>query len=53
MKFKLKDTMFLELDLNKAEEDPKTAVDFTLLSEMFCRDEEEIKAEEEKRKQDQ
>lgn len=52
MKTKLKDTMFLELDHTKEpEEDPNTAVDFDLLSSMFCRDEKEVKAEEEKKKQ--
>lgn len=41
--------MFLDFDLS-TEEDPTTSiVDFGLLSEMFCRDEKEIKAEEEKK----
>ena len=45
----MKDTLFLELDPSK-EDDPSTEVDFSLLSQMFCRDQEEVKAEEEKRK---
>jgi len=32
------------------EDDPSTDIDFNLLSQMFCRKEEEIKAEEEKKK---
>ena len=43
-KIKVKDTMFVDFDLNK-EDDTSTDVDFGLLSEMFCRREEEIKAE--------
>ena len=41
--------MFVNLDLTK-DEDPATAVDYGLLSEMFCRPESEVKAEEEKKK---
>ena len=43
-KVKVKDTMFMDFDLNK-DDDTATDVDFGLLSEMFCRREEEIKAE--------
>jgi len=43
-KAKLKDTMFVDLDLTK-DDDPTCEVDFGLLSEMFCRPEEEVKAE--------
>ena len=43
-KVKVKDTMFVDFDLNK-DDDTATDVDFGLLSEMFCRREEEIKAE--------
>lgn len=41
--------MFSEFDLTK-EDDKSTEIDFNLLSEMFCRREEDIKAEEEKKK---
>ena len=44
--------MFSEFDLTK-EDDAVTGIDFNLLSEMFCRKEEEIKAEEEKKKASQ
>ena len=43
-KVKLKDTIFVELDLTKEEDE----VDFCLLDEMFCRKEEDIKAEQER-----
>ena len=48
-KAKLKDTMFMDFDLSKDEED-KSAIDFNLLSEMFCRSQAELDAEEEKKK---
>lgn len=48
-KAKMKGTLFLDLDQSK-EDDPHTDVDFSLLQEMFCRNEEEVKAEEEKRR---
>ena len=41
--------MFVNLDLTK-DDDPATAVDYAMLSEMFCRPESEVKAEEEKKK---
>ena len=46
-KNKLKDTMFVSFDLSK-DDDGKTDVDYELLSEMFCRKEEEVKAEKER-----
>ena len=49
VKNRLKDTMFVNLDLTK-DDDPATAVDYVMLSEMFCRPESEVKAEEEKKK---
>lgn len=39
--------MFVDFDLNK-DDDKSTDIDFRLLSEMFCRKEEEIKAEQER-----
>ena len=39
--------MFVNFDLTK-DDDKTTEIDFGLLSEMFCRREEEIKAEQEK-----
>ena len=47
-KNKVKDTMFVDFDLSK-EDDSANDIDFALLSEMFCRHETEIKAEEEKK----
>ena len=49
VKNRLKDTFFASLDLTK-DDDPATAIDYGLLSEMFCRPEAEVKAEEEKKK---
>ena len=48
-KTKVKETMFSNFDLSK-EQDDDDEIDFTLLSEMFCRKEEELKEEEEKKK---
>ena len=50
-KAKLKDTMFLDLDLSKEDDEPGTAVDFALLDDMFCRRKDEIEAEEMKKKE--
>ena len=39
--------MFISFDLSK-DDDGKTDVDYELLSEMFCRKEEQVKAEKER-----
>lgn len=48
-KTKVKDTMFSNFDLSK-DDDDAAHIDFGLLSEMFCRKEDEIRLEEEKKK---